>query len=180
MTSKIINKLVFIGLLASSTLAIAAEQNEVIIDAGRQQAQLQSNIGIFEQNVVIIHGNRKINADRLEVHRRAELGINKQLLVATGSPATFSERQPDGNLLEAKANEIRYDVAKGTLVISGDAEINQTGQKINAQVITYDIEKQLISAERSDQEDSRVRTILVPVDDKKDAKEKKAQEEGNN
>ena len=60
MTSKIINKLVFIGLLASSTLVIAAEQNEVIIDAGRQQAQLQSNIGIFEQNVVIIHGNRKI------------------------------------------------------------------------------------------------------------------------
>ncbi|MEJ6475528.1 lipopolysaccharide transport periplasmic protein LptA [Pseudoalteromonas piscicida] len=180
MTSKIINKLVFIGLLTSSTFAMAAEQNEVIIDAGRQQAQLQSNIGIFEQNVVIIHGNRKINADRLEVHRRAELGTNKQLLVATGSPAIFSERQPDGNLLEAKANEIRYDVAKGTLVISGDAEINQTGQKINAQVITYDIEKQLISAERSDQEDSRVRTILVPVDDKKSKKDEKAQEEGNN
>ncbi|PAY00448.1 lipopolysaccharide transport periplasmic protein LptA [Pseudoalteromonas sp. HM-SA03] len=180
MTSKIINKLVFIGLLASSTLAIAAEQNEVIIDAGRQQAQLQSNIGIFEQNVVIIHDNRKINADRLEVHRRAELGSNKQLLIATGNPAVFEEAQADGTTLRAAANEIRYDVAELKLVLTGNAEISQAGQKSSAQVIIYDIEKQLISAERSDQENSRVRTILVPVDDKKDTKDKKAQEEGNN
>ena len=176
------NKLVFLGLLAAATNALAAEQNEVIIDSGRQQAQLQSNIGIFEQNVVIIHGDRKIQADRLEVHRRAELGTNKQLLVATGSPAIFSEKQADGSLLEAKANEIRYDVAALTLVISGDAEISQAGQKINAQVITYDIEQQLISAERSGQQDSRVRTVLVPVDkgDENKKEEEPQPSQGNN
>ncbi|MDW7550479.1 MULTISPECIES: lipopolysaccharide transport periplasmic protein LptA [Pseudoalteromonas] len=183
MTSKIINKLVFVGLLASSTFAAAAEQNEVIIDAGRQQAQLQSNIGIFEQNVVIIHGTRKINADRLEVHRRAELGSNKQLLIATGNPAVFEEAQADGTTLRAAANEIRYDVAELKLVLTGNAEISQAGQKSSAQVITYHIEKQLISAERSEQGDSRVRTILVPVEKKSDTSVEKSedpQEKGNN
>ena len=112
-----INKLkitvAFIGLTLSQ-IALAQSDSfasEVSIKAGKQQAQLKTNIGIFEQNIEIIHGNRKINADRLEVHRRAELGENKQLLVATGSPALFSEKQADGTLLSASAQEVRYDVA---------------------------------------------------------------------
>ncbi|BBN80301.1 hypothetical protein PA25_02860 [Pseudoalteromonas sp. A25] len=144
--------------------------NEVSIKAGKQQAQLKTNIGIFEQNVEIIHGNRTINADRLEVHRREELGDNKQLLVATGSPARFSEKQPDGTTLSASAMEIRYDVANRTLEIKGNATINQAGQIIQAQAITYDMDKQLISAERGEQDSARVHTILVP--------EKKAKQAG--
>ena len=163
-----INKLkvtvAFIGLTLSQ-IALAQSDSfasEVSIKAGKQQAQLKTNIGIFEQNVEIIHGKRQINADRLEVHRRAELGENKQLLVATGSPALFSEKQADGTFLSASAQEVRYDVANKMLIIKGDAEINQAGQIIKAQSITYDMEKQLINADRGNQNTGRVHTILVP------------------
>ena len=96
----------------------------------------------------------------MEVHRRAELGENKQLLVATGSPALFSEKQADGTFLSASAQEVR--VANKMLIIKGDAEINQAGQIIKAQSITYDMEKQLINADRGNQNTGRVHTILVP------------------
>ncbi|ESP95319.1 hypothetical protein N483_11880 [Pseudoalteromonas luteoviolacea NCIMB 1944] len=156
-----------IGLLPHCVLA-NSNPEQVIISSGKQQAQLQTNIGVFEENVEIIHGQRKIFADRLEVHRREELGENKQLLVATGSPAIFQERQTDGSLLKASANEVRYDVANRLLTIKGNAEISQAGQKISAQEILYDMEKQLISAQKANDEGKRVRTVLLPVDKKQD------------
>ncbi|NOU53070.1 lipopolysaccharide transport periplasmic protein LptA [Pseudoalteromonas sp. JBTF-M23] len=164
MTNKLFITAILVGtLLCQPSFAQQSSiANEVSIKAGKQQAQLKTNIGIFEQNVEIIHGNRKINADRLEVHRREELGDNKQLLVATGTPARFSETQSDGSTLTASASEIRYDVANRTLVIKGNAIINQAGQIIRAQSITYDIDRQLISAERGEQDSARVHTILVP------------------
>ncbi|MGB0922758.1 MAG: lipopolysaccharide transport periplasmic protein LptA [Pseudoalteromonas shioyasakiensis] len=159
------NKLLLSLLLLSFSHISLAETNpasQVSIKAGKQQAQLKTNIGIFEENVEIIHGNREIYADRLEVHQREELGENKQLLVATGKPARFIEKQPDGTVLSASAEEVRYDVANRLLTIKGKAEINQAGQIIKAEAIIYDIEKQLISAEQNEQNKQRVHTILVP------------------
>ncbi|AOT09792.1 lipopolysaccharide transport periplasmic protein LptA [Pseudoalteromonas luteoviolacea] len=156
-----------IGLLSPSVFA-NNNPEQVIISSGKQQAQLQTNIGVFEENVEIIHGQRKIFADRLEVHRREDLGENKQLLVATGSPAIFQERQTDGSLLKASANEVRYDVANRLLTIKGNAEISQSGQKISAQEILYDMEKQLISAQKANEEGKRVRTVLLPVEKEQD------------
>ncbi|BDF96391.1 lipopolysaccharide export system protein LptA [Pseudoalteromonas sp. KAN5] len=142
--------------------------DQVSISADKQLAQLKDNIGIFENNVEIIHGNRRIKADRLEVHKREDLGDNKQLLVATGSPAYFEEKQADGTIMSASAKEVRYDVAKRYLTLIGDAQVTQAGQKINAKSITYDMDQQLISAEKGESSNDRVHTILVPVSNKKD------------
>ena len=161
MTNKLLLSLL---ILSFSQLSVAqtAPSDQVSIKAGKQQAQLKTNIGIFEENVEIIHGTREIYADRLEVHQREELGENKQLLVATGKPARFIEKQSDGTVLSASAEEVRYDVANRLLTIKGKAEINQAGQVIKAEAIIYDIEKQLISAEQNEQNKQRVHTILVP------------------
>ncbi|MFY8300527.1 lipopolysaccharide transport periplasmic protein LptA [Pseudoalteromonas sp. SS15] len=161
MTNKLLLSLLLLG-FSNFALAETAPMSQVSIKAGKQQAQLKTNIGIFEENVEIIHGNREIYADRLEVHQREELGENKQLLVATGKPARFIEKQPDGSVLSASAEEVRYDVANRLLTIKGKAEINQAGQVIKAEAIIYDIEKQLISAEQNEQNKQRVHTILVP------------------
>ncbi|NMM41923.1 lipopolysaccharide transport periplasmic protein LptA [Pseudoalteromonas arctica] len=141
--------------------------DQVSISAEKQLAQLKDNIGIFEKNVEITHGNRHIRADRLEVHEREDLGDNKQLLVATGSPAYFEEKQTDGTVMSASADEVRYDVATRYLTLIGNAQVTQAGQKINAKSITYDMDQQLISAEKGASSDDRVHTILVPANSKK-------------
>ncbi|MGS0497977.1 lipopolysaccharide transport periplasmic protein LptA [Pseudoalteromonas sp. S1727] len=169
------NKFAHLLVIPSLFMAFAsfAETNlppadQVSISAEKQLAQLKDNIGIFENNVEIIHGNRRIKADRLEVHKREDLGDNKQLLVATGSPAYFEEKQADGTIMSASAKEVRYDVAKRYLTLIGDAQVTQAGQKINAKSITYDMDQQLISAEKGESSNDRVHTILVPVSNKKD------------
>ena len=142
--------------------------NQISIRADKQEGQLKESVGIFEKNVEIIHGNRRINADRLEVHKRGDLGENKQLLIATGSPAYFEEKQADGTIMSASANEVRYDVSQRFLTLIGDASIAQAGQKITAKSITYDIDQQLISAEKDENSTDRVHTILVPVENNRE------------
>lgn len=149
--------------------------NQIAISADRQEGQLKANVGIFETNVEVIHGNRRITADRLEVHKRDDLGENKQLLIATGNPAYFEEKQVDGTLMSASAQEVRYDVSKRFLTLIGDATVAQSGQKITAKSITYDIEQQLISAEKDEESSDRVRTILIPVSTKKEQQNDKGQ-----
>lgn len=122
MTNKISKILIIPTLILAFNLS-AAEQaiqpaaNQISISADKQEGQLKENVGIFEKNVEIIHGNRRITADRLEVHKRDELGDNKQLLIATGSPAYFEEKQTDGTIMSASANEVRYDVADRKSVV---------------------------------------------------------------
>ncbi|TMP76804.1 lipopolysaccharide transport periplasmic protein LptA, partial [Pseudoalteromonas sp. S983] len=57
MTNKLLLSLL---ILSFSQLSVAqtAPSDQVSIKAGKQQAQLKTNIGIFEENVEIIHGNR--------------------------------------------------------------------------------------------------------------------------
>jgi lipopolysaccharide export system protein LptA len=170
MTNKLAQLLVIPSLfvayssIAQSDLPAA---NQVSISADKQQAQLKSNVGIFETNVEIIHGARRITADRLEVHKRDKLGDNKQLLIATGNPAYFEEKQADGSIMSASANEVRYDVAERYLTLTGNAQVTQAGQKINAKSISYDMQQQLISAQKDEDSNDRVHTILVPVENKK-------------
>ena len=130
MTNKLFLSLLLLG-FSNITFAETASSSQVSIISGKQQAQLKTNIGIFEENVEIIHGNREIYADRLEVHQREELGENMQLLVATGKPARFIEKQPDGTVLSASAEEVRYDVANRMLKIKGKAEISIDGQSLS-------------------------------------------------
>jgi len=158
----------FIALNSNSAdTVVEPAANQISISADRQEGQLKENVGIFEKNVEIIHGNRRITADRLEVHKRDDLGENKQLLIATGSPAYFEEKQANGNIMSASANEVHYDVSQRFLTLIGDASIAQAGQKITAKSITYDIKQQLISAEKDEDSTDRVHTILVPIESKK-------------
>ena len=180
MTNKILKSLIIPTLILAfnSNAAEKSTQpaaNQISISADKQEGQLKANVGIFEKNVEIIHGNRRITADRLEVHKRDELGDNKQLLIATGSPAYFEEKQDDGTIMSASANEVRYDVAKRFLTLVGDAQVSQAGQKINAKSITYDMQQQLISAEKDENSTDRVHTILVPIEATKSKKSDKGQ-----
>ena len=150
-------------------LGAAAEQTgaQISISSDRQVGKLKDGVGIFEGNE-IVHGNRRITAERLKHGGDTEGTV--ELIIATGKPAYFEEKQADGTVMSASAKEVRYDVAKRFLTLNGEAEVTQAGQKVTAKSITYDMAQQLISAEKDENSTDRVHTILVPVENKKDNK----------
>ncbi len=130
------------------------------IDADEQAARLKENVGIFRHNVQIKHGNMTITADYLEAHKRAELGDNQQLLIASGDPVKFIAEQEDGSIIVASAKKVTYDVAKSLFTMSGGAKFQQNGDMMSADTIIYDRAAETVTSKKAENSTNQVKTII--------------------
>lgn len=130
------------------------------INADEQSARLKENVGIFEKNVHIKHGNLTITADYLQAFKRAELGENQQLLIATGKPVKFTAQQEDGSTITASANEIKYDVAKELFTMKGNAKFQQNSDVMSADTIIYDRIAETVTSKKAENSQNQVKTII--------------------
>ena len=167
MTNKLTKLLAISAIAFSFSIAsghVVAEQiklkHPLEIDADEQSARLKENIGVFHKNVQIKHGNMTITADYLEAHKRAELGEDQQLLIATGDPVKFSAEQEDGSTITASANEIKYDVAKELFTMVGNAKFQQNSDIMSADTIIYDRANETVTSKKAKNSTNQVKTII--------------------
>lgn len=147
-------------LLSAGTLQAAPTDHTQPIDvqADFWEASIQDNISIYRENVEVRQGSMLIKALRLEAN--ASAGSGNEVLIATGTPATYSQTLEDGKEVKAQANEIRYELASRTLTLTGNAEMSQSGSLVQGAVIRYNIATQQLSAES--EQNRRVTTIFTP------------------
>ncbi|GHG76651.1 lipopolysaccharide export system protein LptA [Alishewanella longhuensis] len=147
-------------LLSISTLHAAPADYTQPVDVRSDfwEASIQDNISIYRENVEVRQGSMLIKAVRLEAN--ASAGRGNEVLIASGSPATYSQTLEDGKKVTAQANEIRYDLASRTLTLTGNAEMSQSGSLVQGAVIRYNIATQQLSAES--EQNRRVTTIFTP------------------
>lgn len=158
------------ALLSSLLLAApaAADVNRdfeepIKVDADHEELDLRANSLMFRDNVVIRQGTLQITADRLDVRSEGDDEIGDgEIFVATGTPATYQQEVEPGMLVEASANEIRYDSRVRVLTLSGSAQMRQSGNQVSANRITYYVDEQRVTAERDEDSEERVRTIFQP------------------
>ncbi|MDP4527471.1 lipopolysaccharide transport periplasmic protein LptA [Alkalimonas delamerensis] len=154
-------KITWLALLFTLSVAASTQndfQQPLSIDSEAFFTDLQSANVVYERNVLVQQGSLIIRADRLEVDGSAGKGL--EIFIATGSPATYSQQMEDGSLVEAQAQEVRYDRASRILIMTGEAELKQSGSLVQAARIEYNMESQQMQAERG--ENGRVRTIFAP------------------
>ena len=158
---KILVNAALLTLLLSSTASHAREsdyQQPVKVDSDTQQAELNTNVITFLNNVVIHQGSIVMHANKVVVIRH-EKGNDE--MIATGTPATFQQTLDNGKIVNAKASELKYQLKDRLVTLTGKAELKQDDNKVNGDVIRYDIEKQQMMAE-SKGTGSRVTTIFSP------------------
>lgn len=143
------------------------------IDADHEFFDLRNNIVRVEGHVVITQGSLIIHAESLVIEGFGSDVSDAERLVATGSPATYQQEVDVGVTVNASANIITYDAFNRILILSGNAELLQSGNFLKASDITYDLENQTITAERGEQSGQRVRTSLQP-------REQSEEKKGNN
>ncbi|QLE86950.1 lipopolysaccharide transport periplasmic protein LptA [Shewanella sp. Scap07] len=157
-----LNKLIAAACLSVLSLQIGAVENdllqEVKIAAASQEADIKNNQIIFNGPVEVTQGSIKINADELRAFTKDE--SNGKILVATGTPATYSQIMEDGRPAKASASEIRYELATRTLTLIGNATLEQDGSQVTGNQIRYNIEQQQLIAESTGND--RVITIIQP------------------
>lgn len=136
-------------------------QKPITVDARTQSMDGKNKITRFKGNVLITQGSLTIKATEVEVN--AKQGEGKEIMIARGTPAQYSQTMDDGSKVTAQANELRYEVNQRTISMQGNAQISQNSSMVSGDSITYDMMKEQLMATSSDNsDDSRVTTVFRP------------------
>ena len=156
-----INKLsaLLVFCLSTAVFAKTTDFSEPIeVNADRNEASLKQQMLVYSGNVIVKQGTLLIKADKLTVDRSA--GEGKEVFIAVGQPAVYSQVLDGDKPIQASAEEIRYAMATRVLTLTGKAEITQSGSLVRSAKIEYDLLKQQLSAE-SEEGKERVTTIFT-------------------
>ncbi|QJR80246.1 lipopolysaccharide transport periplasmic protein LptA [Alteromonas pelagimontana] len=149
-------------LVATSALADVKDFGKPIkVDSKSQFIDGKNKTSVFKDNVRISQGTLVINADEVEVI--ASEGEGREVFIARGTPARYQQIMDDGTKVKASGNEIRYEVAKRTISLTGNAEIQQNDSVVKGDTITYDMAKEQLSATGGNESSpGRVTTVFRP------------------
>jgi lipopolysaccharide export system protein LptA len=134
----LVMSIIMSSLCPSLVSALSTDRDQpVSIEADWAEADDLRGISVYKGKVLITQGSLKISGD--EVTMYFDDGKALKRMVAVGRLARFQQK-PDGKAeaQRAKANRIVYEIAKDTMILTGNAQLAQGADKINADRIVYD------------------------------------------
>lgn len=126
-------------------------------------AEFDETLGMttYTGKVVMQQGSMIIRADKLVIYGKLD-SANK--VIATGKPAKFQQTaKVDAQPVRASANKLEYEVSNETLVLVGNAALDQEGSSLKSNLIKYDVKKALVKAgskKDATDGDDRVRMVI--------------------
>jgi len=130
----------------------------VKVQADKKVTRYQEGTSVYTGDVVIDQGSLHATGNRATLYLEEGELVRA---VLEGNPATFRERDDDGNLVEGEARNADYRTADREVILTGEAWLTRTGDHIRSDRITYDLADEVIEA-GDDEGDSRVEMTLQP------------------
>ena len=157
-------------LLSFSSIALESDYAQAInVSSVSQNAQMKKNTIVFLDDVLLTQGTIKITADKLTVIRGTL--PNHEIMIADGNVATFYQTQADGKPFDAQAKHIRYDLGKGKITLTGNAQVKQLDSQINGSTIVYFLDTEELIVSTGEDKDERVNTVFLPAQFEKEKTE---------
>ncbi|WP_375177584.1 lipopolysaccharide transport periplasmic protein LptA [Marinobacter mobilis] len=158
---------VALALLAlAGTPAQAFDLNsDAPIKVSADNARLDDSRGIatYTGDVVITQLNTRLQADKVILYRD-DNGLNR--IEASGSPARYSQpTSSQGEATDAQAKNITYSASDSRLTFEHDAVITQGNNLFRGQLIHYDTQNRVVTAEGSSnngEAGGRVEMVIQP------------------
>ncbi|GGW80953.1 lipopolysaccharide transport periplasmic protein LptA [Alteromonas halophila] len=166
--------------ISTVPLAVATDSDfskPIKVDSKSQFVDGKNKTSLFKEDVRITQGTLVIDAEEVEVI--ASQGEGREIFVARGNPASYSQKMEDGATVNARANEIRYEVDKRTISLNGSAELRQNTSMVRGDKITYDMATEQLLATGEDGE-GRVTTVFQPEAVKKLTQDSEKDSDDNN
>ena len=158
------------SLPVTSSLVSAAEKKQNIPDdeqpvnitASSLEASEKTGKSTYKGNVIITQGSLTLKGEIVDITHP-----NNQLttVITNGNPATFKRySQIDQAWLKGKAQKIEYNALDKTVLLIGDAMVEQPGQHvITGPSLFYNIDKQTLQAQSTKTENKRISVTLNPA-----------------
>lgn len=163
------------ALLASFTMTAMAlpqdAQQEMTILSDSAEYDGKAGIVIYKGNVVLTQGTMTIKSERLMIIRNGKV---LEKAVAEGKPATYQQQiKADQGMTTARGNRIDYFATRKEVLFTGQAHMQQEGNEFSGKLITFDIDKERVSAnsgisripgqqDQSEQTPQRIKVIIQP------------------
>lgn len=157
------------ALAAALLLALTGPAQAFDMDSGApisvkaNKARLDDSAGraTYTGNVQIVQEETRLFADRVELYRDPQ-GLSR--IQAFGDPARYEQAATaEAVATDAEAAEIEFESAESLLTFRQNAVIRQAGDVFRGDIIRYDTEARLVTAEKADSEGaSQVEMIIYP------------------
>ncbi len=156
-----INALLGLSLLAGAGWAADPEKQPVQVEADRLEIDEQRDLSVYQGNVVIIQGDLRLQADRVEV--RGAQG-KAELLTATGKPVRFQTKPGKGGKpVNGEAERLEYVLNADVITLSDNARVTQGADVFSSERIQYDRKRSQIKAGAA-VGGKRIRMLIAPKD----------------
>lgn len=155
------------GVLALFLVAPPATGREdalpVEITADHAEMDERAGTGTYTGDVIVVRGDATLEADRVIVHMRERRPYE---IEAHGEPARLESPDPEtGETRIAEGLRIDYFLDEERVILTERARVITAAEDARGQRITYDLERDVIRAERGDTDDERVHIRLQPRED---------------
>lgn len=117
----------------------------------------------YSGDVLMQQGSMKILADKVIIHGNIDRATK---VTAIGKPAHFQQTPQVGEEpVQAQANELEYTVSSKSLLLQGDALLEQEGTSLSGNRIEYDVQHSVVKAgsvQGGSSEKKRVKMVIPP------------------
>lgn len=150
-------------------------QQPLEINADSTDGTLGDGITTLRGDVDIRQGTLHITADEAEVNKVDGL-VNT--VIFRGKPAFLEQDIEEQGLVQATANEIKYQVASGLVTLTGSADVKHPQYKISGELLTYDLNVQHFQGSGDGNGNGRIHILLDPEVINKGTEKKDDSDEG--
>jgi lipopolysaccharide export system protein LptA len=140
-------------------LALSADKDQPIqVEADTVEIDDRRGMSVYRGNVRLTQGSILLRADTLTVHhpqRKLEKAI------AEGGPAHYQQDLDDNQgQVKAQAQRMEYSAGEQVIVLSGRAQLWQNGNQFNGNHIRYDMQTDVVRAQRDEAGKERVQVTI--------------------
>ncbi|MBL1272605.1 MAG: lipopolysaccharide export system protein LptA [Marinobacter maritimus] len=162
-TLRLLATILAVGLAAPAVAFDLNSDKPITVSADSARLDDGKGIATYTGAVELIQGKTRLTAERVVLYRSAD-GLNR--IEANGSPARYQQPVTSGEgETDARALNITWSASDKRLTFEREAEIEQNGNVFRGDIIHYDTEQRVVTAEGSEDTGSgpgRVEMVIQP------------------
>ncbi|MEI9862499.1 lipopolysaccharide transport periplasmic protein LptA [Enterobacter bugandensis] len=148
--------LIILFFITCSANALENTSNKYTIDSDSQLILSNGNVKAVG-HVHAVSGDMTIDAEEAIYHRE---NPNDTYITATGNPIKYIGITEDGKPFSGNSKKLKYTPETGEVILADEAFVQQDGNTLSAEVITYNtITKKMIASATPGK---RVRSVIYP------------------
>ncbi|WP_018868066.1 MULTISPECIES: lipopolysaccharide transport periplasmic protein LptA [unclassified Thioalkalivibrio] len=153
------------GVLLLLASPLVAQQQALPVEITADHAEMDDRRGVstYTGDVIVVRGDMTLEADKVYVRSRDRRPYEME---AHGEPARLESPDPEtGEMRIATALRIDYLLNEDRVILTDQAHVVTAAEEARGKRIVYDLETDIIEAERGETDDERVRIRIQPRED---------------